>query len=451
MNFKNFRFNILARIVLLTLSLYGFAEFLSESGYGMTVAGLGILIVYQLVRLIALVENTNREVIHFLHSIQYDDFSQTYRLSLEGKTFDELNQAFQNVWLKFKDIRNEKESKYQYLRYIIQHLGVAIITYDRSGEVDFMNNAAKKLFKTNRLPHIQKLDEISHSLVDLLQTMRQSEHRILKIQQGSEAMQLLVNISEFAAEGKEYRLAVIQNVQREMEEQELNAWERIINVLTHEVMNSLTPISSLANTLEMAMEDFKEKLNGNTDEADWDDMYLAVQTIQRRSENLVRFVNDFRTLTQLAPPKFKNLPVQLLFEDIYRLVRLNLKQHSINWIVLTEPETLIITADKSQIEQVLLNLVKNAIDALADLEDRDDKTIWLTARLDERSHPIFSIRDNGAGIDPDAVQRIFVPFFTTKKFGSGIGLSLSRQIMRQHNGSIAVQSSAEGTEFTLQF
>jgi two-component system, NtrC family, nitrogen regulation sensor histidine kinase NtrY len=230
----------------------------------------------------------------------------------------------------------------------------------------------------------------------------------------------------------------------------MEAWQNLVRVLTHEIMNSVTPISSLAGIVE---EELKEHIESQQSEPltkdQLNDIHLSLQTISKRSEGLIHFVKEFRSLTSIPKPRPVQIDVKNLLEELSVLHRKELMEKSIQLKISVYPEDLTISADKNMIEQVIINLIKNAIQAF---EDQEDKSIELKAALNEKSRPLISIRDNGTGIDPEAMEKIFIPFFTTKKTGSGIGLSLSRQIMRQHQGTLTVKSTVgKGTEFFMRF
>jgi signal transduction histidine kinase len=233
----------------------------------------------------------------------------------------------------------------------------------------------------------------------------------------------------------------------------MDAWQKLIRVLTHEIMNSVTPISSLATTLEGEMEYLAQRSQQEAVGADdLEDMQMAIKTIQRRSDGLIRFVSDFRNLTHVPVPRFRPVIVKELFAHIRTLMLAEIEENDILFHCQVQPGSLVITADQEMIEQVLINIVKNAIQALADMTGDPQRAIVLLAGQDEKSRPYLLVRDNGPGIDPEALERIFIPFFTTKKNGSGIGLSLSRQIMRQHQGTLTATSAlGQGTDFVLRF
>ena len=452
-DFKNFRFNVFFRVMVLTISIYGFSMLIGKAGYTVTSLGLGAFIVYQILELIKQVENTNQEVINFLNSIKYDDFSNNYKLSLEGDTFNGLTNAFNQVLNRFREIRAEKEAHYLYLKTIIHHVGIGILSFNETGELQIINTAAKRLFKIGRLNNIAELATFSPELVEKCLKLRTGTRDLIKVVHGAEIVQLAMFAIELNLQGKTYKLITFQNIHNELEEQEMDAWQRLIRVLTHEIMNSVTPISSLAGTLEGEIEYLLD--NSGTQEinaGDLEDMHLAIKTIQRRSDGLIRFVSDFRNLTHVPVPKFRNMNVEELFEHISTLMQPEIEENGISFVAKVDPITLLITADQEMVEQVLINIVKNAIQALAETERQNQRNIFLLAGQDDKGRPYIVVRDNGPGIDPEALERIFIPFFTTKKNGSGIGLSLSRQIMRQHKGTLTAYSElSEGTDFILKF
>jgi nitrogen fixation/metabolism regulation signal transduction histidine kinase len=448
---RNFRFNVFARICGISLTILNFSYLLNKSGYGFTSFGMLVLIILQIYSLIKHVENTNREVVNFLNAIQYDDFSNSYKLSIEGESFKALNEAFNNVLEKFREIRAEKEAHHQYLKTIIHHVGIGIISFDRNGNVQIINNSAKKLFNITQLTHIDKLQQFSPDLVDKIKKLRTGNKDLVKISSEDEIAQLAIYAIELNLQGESFKLITLQNIHAELEEKELDSWQKLIRVLTHEIMNSVTPISSLAATVNGELEYLHEK----EEEIIWfdlEDIQLATQTIQRRSEGLIRFVSDFRNLTHIPLPKFKVVKVQDLFNHIAILMQTDIDDSNIRFNLCVEPSSLILMADQEMLEQVLINLIKNAIQALNECEDKYDPHIILTAKQDEKNRPIISIKDNAGGIEKEALEKIFIPFYTTKKSGSGIGLSLSQQIIRQHKGVILANSEiGKGTEFVIKF
>ncbi len=452
MVFKDFRLNVVVRVLGLTLTIFVLVYAFKSSNYVVTLVLIGGLVVYQVVALVRLMEYTNRELVDFLSSIRYDDFSHTYKLTGQGGSFDQLNQEFNKVLKKFKEIRAEKEAEYQYLKNIIHHVSIGIVSFDKNGDVQIINTAAKRLFQVNRLRNIRKLEEFSPELIEQFRQLRTGAKTLIRVRKNGEVVQLAIYAIELYLKGEEFKLLTVQNIHSELEEQEMEAWQNLIRVLTHEIMNSVTPVSSLANTAEEEISYLQEK--GSATREDLEDVQAALQVIKRQSEALIRFVSEFRSLTHVPTPKLRHVPVADMFEHIRILMNNECEAQGVRLLMHIEPDGLIITADQELLEQVLINLIKNSVQALSELsdEERPEKAIQLRAFQNKHNRPVIHVIDNGHGIDQDALDRIFIPFYTTKRNGSGIGLSLSRQIMRQHKGSITAKSVAdEGTQFILKF
>ena len=275
------------------------------------------------------------------------------------------------------------------------------------------------------------------------------DQKLFQLTNEREKRQLAIKATAISLENQNLLLVVVQDIHKELDEKETDSWVRLIRVLTHEIMNSVTPLSSLAATVETNLVDNIED-DVPIEKEELEDIYLAVQTIKRRSEGLIRFVSDFRNLTRIPEPKLQEIEVSKVLDHISLLLKHEMASKNIDYIVNLTPKGLMFNVDKELIDQVLINLLQNAIHALD--ENERDKVLILNAFINEYGRPTLTIRDNGVGIDEEALGKIFIPFFTTKKQGSGIGLSLSKQIMRKHGGAITVKSVMnEGTEFTLRF
>ncbi len=459
MDFKNFRFNIIARVIVIILTIFIFLKLTDGSDYVIPTL-VFILLVFQIISLVKYLEKTNRELAGFLNSIKYDDFSHTYPTKGNGTSLDLLYKEFNKVMNKFREIRAEKEAHYQYLKTIVQHVGIGLVTFNKEGEIQIINTAAKRLFRINQIKNIKSLRNFSEPLVESFFRLKTGGRDLIKIDPGGDNVQLAIYAIELTLRGEEFKLISVQNIQSELEEKEMEAWQKLIRVLTHEIMNSVTPISSLASTVESELE---SQLNNDMDvnaihNADIEDLHLAVSTIQKRSEGLIRFVSDFRNLTHIPTPKFSDVNVRELIERILVLLKHELEDNNVSVSLNITAEELILRLDEELIEQVLINIIKNANQAMTDDEEQEpglgnneDKTLEVAAFQDEKNTYI-SIKDSGQGIEEEALTKIFIPFYTTKKNGSGIGLALSRQIMRQHGGNITAKSElSKGTEFLLKF
>ncbi len=449
MGFKNLKLIIFFRVILLVASIIVLSYVIFEAPNPVNTVFLVVFILLQTYLLIRLLDRTNREIAGFLSSIKYDDFTTTYPTRGRGSSMDALYAEFNKVIKKFREIRADKEANYHYFRTIVQHVGIGLITFNKLGEIQIINSSAKKLIGIDSINSIFELSKVSPKLVESLIKLKTGGSDLIEFTREGTRVQLSIYVIELVLRGEEFKLVSIQNIQSELEEKEMDAWQNLIRVLTHEIMNSVTPISSLAATVDGELvEHLKEERH--IDPEDLEDVHLAVQTIQRRSEGLIRFVSDFRNLTRIPEPKLAEESISKVLDHIFILLNHELENKGIKLHLDIKPKDLMINMDKELIDQVLINILQNAIHALA--ENTGEKFIILKVFKNEYDRPCLVIRDNGSGIDEEALSKIFIPFFTTKKQGSGIGLSLSKQIMRKHGGAISVKSVMnEGTEFTLRF
>ena len=451
MVYKNFRLICILRVLFLGATFLLLFYLLSQTTlYAMSFI-IGVIIIYEIYSLIHYIERTNRDLTRFLDAIKYEDFSQTFIGAGFGSSFNDLKTAFNAVLTKFQATRAEKEEHFRYLQTVVQHVGIGLITFQPNGDVELINNAAKRLLNVVRLKNINELNNFSKKLVDTLFKMRPGEKKLVKIQDSNEFLQLAIYSTEFILRENKYTLVSLQNIQSELEEKEMEAWQNLIRVLTHEIMNSITPISSLASTVREMLADLSGEKEASKQIGDEtiDDVKGAVQTIEKRSKGLLNFVESYRKLTRIPRPNFEIFTVSSLFDRVEQLMKTQIGDNGIHFVTSVDPESLELTADAEMVEQVLINLVLNSIDAV---KIRHDGKVQLISRMDDRGRVIVQVIDNGIGIDEDILEKIFIPFFTTKEHGSGIGLSLSKQIMRLHRGTITAQSKKrEETVFTLRF
>lgn len=368
-----------------------------------------------------------------------------------GSSFRELNKAFNDVIADFQKVRSEKEEHFQNLQSVVQNIDVSILAYQKDGTIELINKAAKKMFQQSNIKNISKLGTLSEELVTTLLNVRPGENNLIKVQDEDDFMQLAINSTEFKLKDKIVTLATVKNIQNVLEEQETEAWQKLIRVLTHEIMNSITPIASLSATLESMLKPYTSDEEGEQDiDADTvKEIQQALITINKRSTGLLHFVNTYRNLTRIPKPNFEIVKVNELFNNLELLLEKDLKEENIEFTRIIEPKGMEISIDEKLIEQVMINLVKNSIHALEGIENG---RIQIKAFFNKRGRPTIQVTDNGTGILQDVLDKIFIPFFTTKPSGSGIGLSLSRQILRLHGGTITAQSIPEQeTTFTLTF
>ena len=415
MVYRRFRINCILRVIALSATLALFFFLLFKTTLHAALFILGVVILYQSYALIHYVEKTNRDLTRFFQSIKFSDFSQSFKDSGQGKSFANLRLAFNEVLDAFRKARSEKEEHYRYLQTIVQHVGIGLIAFQPDGNVALINTAAKRLLSVAQLKNIKSLETWSPPLVNALFKLKPKEKTQIRIDDSNELLQLALYSTEFKLRDHTYTLVSIQNIYTELEEKEIEAWQKLIRVLTHEIMNSITPISSLASTINDLIKDSTNLRSAQKTEDDetLTDICDAAQTIQKRSEGLLHFVDAYRNLTLIQKPNFQIFPIEELFNRAAKLIQINLKEKNIKLEIKIEPKTL---------------------------------------ELDGRSRTIIQVRDNGSGISKENMDKVFIPFYSTKEGGSGIGLSLSRQIMRLHNGTISMQSEPNvETTITLRF
>jgi nitrogen fixation/metabolism regulation signal transduction histidine kinase len=410
-----------------------------------------VLLLFQVYGLLHTLEQPQRDLTRFFEAIEYSDFSQTFSPKAQDKSLETLRTAFNRVIQKFQKVRAENEAQYRYFQTIVQHIGVGILVFTQDGKIDLINQRAKRILGIPALKRIDELSRIDSKLPHIITHLESGEKTQLQVQmpESEDTITLFIHATSFIIQNRPLTLISIQNIQSELEEKELEAWQNLIRVLTHEIMNSITPISSLASTANEILEQAQQNTEEHLDVREViHDVKQAVQTIDTRSQGLLKFVDSYRKLTRTPKPEFQIVSVRKLFDHIVPLMLPKFQEKGIMFSQKIEPETLEITADPSLIEQVLINLIQNAVD----WSDRNRQSIIsLEADLGTAGHPAIRVSDNGFGIEKEALEKIFIPFFTTKQDGSGVGLSLSRQIMRLHKGNISVQSKPnENTVFTLR-
>ena len=445
---NDFRFRVAFRVGLLATSV-GLVMFMINRPNMVFAAGLTMLvIVFQLIELYRFTSQTNRKLTRFLESVKYSDFISGFANDNKlGKSFRELNTAFNEVMEAFRKARSEKEESWQYLNTIVQQVRTGIISFDAEGEVQLMNTNAKKYIGYAQLKNINELANQNPSLYESLKQAEPGKSTLYKV--GNEFL-LTIQATELRIRGNTVKVVTLQNIQTELQQQELEAWQNLTRVLRHEIMNSITPISSLTSTLREILDQdmVKKEKNYELKTESAEDLREGLTTIENRSKGLIQFIDAYREYTSLPQPKIRTIKLKDLLETVAGLMRPEIKKTSIQFNIICASEYLTLAIDEEMIGQVLINLIKNAMEAL---HQSENGKIEILGKYDGNAITIEVI-DNGPGIIPEAIQRIFVPFFTTKKTGSGIGLALSRQIMQMHNGTLSVKSELDvRTVFTMRF
>lgn len=432
---------------IIAIAIISLAIFLFQNGhllysiFSLVLAAISIWLLFQPII------KREKEFYQFVEDVRYRDFTRnyatqkgSYELRKQHKAFNELNSAF-------RTISAERETHFIYLQRILEMINTGILTYDiDSGEITWLNDAFKQLFGIPQIKNIEWISSRNPRLYEALNEVEFGESKIIDVPIGLNSVKVLTNLSSFQAEGRHYKLFAFQNVRDTLEEAESTAWKRLLSVMTHEIMNSVAPISSLADTLSSGINQLKESPE-EIKEFVFDDLALGVETIKRRSDGLLGFAQNYRSLNKTIDLNIAKVSVKDLFENLYRLMSPSLEQKGIEMdIEIIEPISLL-HIDRQLIEQVIINLITNAADAV---KEKADAKILLYAETNSNSKIILKVIDNGTGIPFELMDKIFIPFFSTKKKGSGIGLSLSRQIVQQHKGSLQVQTEqGRGSVFSI--
>ncbi|MBS9523036.1 GHKL domain-containing protein [Litoribacter alkaliphilus] len=444
----DYKIGLLGRVVLLAMTLFLTAYLMVGDGGVFPVSLLIILAIAQLVFLIRYSESSFKKVREFLNNIKKNDYATVYPVKFDGTETDDLHIEFNTILAKLKEDQAEKEANYHYFRSVFQHLSIGLITFQEDGAIQILNTAAKRMLNIQTLENIAEINKVNKELYHAIGSLRTGGSELIKIAHPDGIMQLSVYVIELVLRKTKIKLVSLQNIQSELEEKEMEAWQNLVKVLTHEIMNSIAPISSLAATIRADIEDKIDHNHGASVE-EVEDYLMGVGTIEKRSEGLINFVSDFRSLAHIPNPKFSSISLVDLFERMEILFQNQREKYGIDCEKEIVPADLVFFADITMIEQVLINILQNAIHAV---EHAEVKKISLRAYIDDNSKIIIEIKDSGKGIEEEALSKIFIPFFTTKQKGSGIGLSLSKQIMRRHKGNIQVSSKVgEGTVFKLIF
>ena len=388
-----------------------------------------------------------KDVDDFVEAVRYRDFSKKYAETKWQK--NRFYHGFNTITNTFLSLNREKETQQQYLKRMLELVDTGILAYDvETMETLWMNDSFKMMFNIPYLKNIRWLEKRNKNLYDELIEIPLGSSRLVTINAGNQAIKTLTNASTFQTTGRTYKLIAFHNISATLEEVEAGAWKGLLSVMTHEIMNSIAPVSSLADTMKKRIESLREEM-GEEANSEFDDIEFAMETIHRRSEGLLRFADTYRNLSKTIIPEMRPVNLYELLNAIYQLMYPSLQQKGILLEIKTDSPEVIANIDRSLMEQVLINFITNATHAV---KDKQDAQIILFSGITLEGEVYITVADNGCGIPPENRDKIFIPFFSTKKNGSGIGLSLSREIVKLHNGRLQIQSrEGEGSAFTVLF
>lgn len=447
MTFKKYEWRILFRVLFLFATLTTASLLLVKELYVYLLLTAPVIL-YQVIELYKFQRKAQNELDQFVESVHYRDFSRYFDVKHAPAEIQPLRKGFNEINTTFKVISKEKETQYQYLQKILELVDTGILSFEEeSGRIVWMNESLKRMLQLPYLKTIHSLSKRDNGLYNEIISLKPGESRIATAHQERNIFKVLLSATAFQTEGNIYKLIAFQNVNEALDETESKAWQKLLSVLTHEIMNSVAPISSLAETLKHRIQQSVTTLNN--DSGTVDDLELGIETIKRRSEGLLKFAETYRNLNKITTPNLQEVYVRDLLENLLQLMQPTLEQKNIEVETILRDMDLVIKVDINLLEQVLINLIVNAIEAV---KEKNDPQIILSAYTSHNKKVIIKVADNGPGMPPELLEKIFIPFFSTKKSGSGIGLSLCKQIMMLHKGNIQVQSvEGEGTAFLLQF
>lgn len=442
-----YEWRILLRVLLLFISLSGTSFLLVKGLYVYLLLAVPVVI-YQVVEFYRFQRKAHEELEQFVESVHYRDFSRYFDVKHAPLEIKPLRKGFNEINTTFKLISREKETQYQYLQKILELVETGILSYEeQGGTIVWMNESLKKMLGLPYLKTIYSLEKRDPALCNEILAMKPGDSKIATAHLEKTPFKVLLSATAFYTEEKKYKLIAFQNVNEALDETESKAWQKLLSVLTHEIMNSVAPISSLAETLKNRLQQSVAVLNN--DSGSVDDLEIGIETIKRRSEGLLKFAETYRNLNRITTPNLRKVYVRDIFENLLQLMQPTIEQKKIELETILKDTDLTIEADINLLEQVMINLVVNAIDAV---KDKPEPRIILTGYVASNRRTVIRVADNGNGMPAELLDKIFIPFFSTKKSGSGIGLSLCKQIMMLHKGNIQVQSvEGEGSAFSLLF
>ncbi|MGH8170318.1 MAG: sensor histidine kinase [Steroidobacteraceae bacterium] len=449
MAYSPYRTGIVVRTVALSLSVAALGWMVANTQWYVTITLAVALTFAETTLLIRFATQGSRELARFLDALSYDDLSQSFAGLAADSTQRDLGTAMERVLARLRLSRSERDVQAQYLQTLVNHVPVALISIEERGAVKLLNMAARRLFEA-ALTQRSQLSRYGEPFAVGLEALSPGSTAILRMERSSRTLLLKAAATEVAARGARSRLVSLQNIENEMSAQELDAWQTVIRVMAHEVMNSLTPVSSLAATAHDLVRDVLEQLPKNDPRTGTlTDAREALEAVVRRSEGLLHFVRSHRRLTKPLAARIEVMPVQRLFARIQRLLAADLADRDIHMTTRVDPESLELAMDAELLDQALINLVRNALEALRDTHSGQ---IALAAYRESDGRTAIVVADNGPGIPAEQREKIFVPFFTTKRQGSGIGLTLVRQIAAAHGAGVDVtETPGGGATFRMRF
>jgi two-component system nitrogen regulation sensor histidine kinase NtrY len=442
MVYKNFRLNIILRIIILLAALSAIALFIVQAEY-IRLVYMAIFVVLLILELFHYIDRVNRDLAQFLISVLYDEYTLAFKEQGRGRSFRALYKSMNDISLKLKTLSKEKETRSQYLLSLIEQVKVGIISYEPSGRVHLVNKAFNEMLATPGIHTGSDLKVREPNLYSILENIRPGERKLVKMKIHNEEKEFSIQSAGFRIEEQDFNLVSVQNIREELDERELEAWQKLIRVLTHEIMNSVTPITSLAGSLY----DIVKTQNTAVGSSQLREKLISgLGAVRERSSGLIKFTTAYQDIAKIPPPVIETVHTEDLISRIESLFSEEMKQRGIDFAISRKDPPENFMADINLLEQVIINLIRNALDAVS---QNEKPSIRLVIGPREGRQVSIVVQDNGPGIPPENLDRIFVPFFSTKESGTGIGLSLSRQIIIMHKGTLEVNTGKGKTVFEI--
>ena len=443
MAFRNFRFQVFLRVIILTAIVTLLAWCLVNELY-LRAIYLAIAAVISIMEFIWYTDRFNRDMKGFLQSLLQRDFTTRYDRAGRGKSFDALYETFNNISDIFKTISTEKEIQHKYLEMLVEHVRVSILSIDADEKVHLANQALRDLLKRNVISNLKTIESIDAALAKNIREIHAGETRLTKVTIDNELLQLSIHVSEFKLDDRYFKLISMQNIKNELDVREMESWQKLIRVLSHEIMNSVSPISSLSDTLHKMVAQKQQALS-ETNTTLYDSLDKGLEAIKLRSEGLVNFTQTYRKLTHIPIPSLRKVRLSEILNRVQTLLATKISENNVKLNISGADIDLV--ADPELMEHVFINLLLNAFEAAKNCNE--PKVDIYTSRTGKGQLSIHIV-DNGEGIDEQLIEKIFIPFFTTRKNGSGIGLALTKQILHLHQADILLKSIVgTGTEFII--
>ena len=449
MSYKNFGIQTILRLLLITAGLFALLYYSYIELNYIRIFFIIVFLIIVLLELFSYLNRANKDTSNFLQAIIHNDFTIKYSSESRGKSYRELYDTFNLVNQKFLEVSQKEATEYQYLNELVQQLKIGILSIDTKDRISLANDSIKSLLNKQELINLESVRRTSEMLYDTIKRLKNGESDVIKVTMSGKVFQLSINVSEFKLRNDNFKLVSVQDIRGELDENEMLAWQKLIRVLTHEIMNSVAPITSLSGTLNQIVASSKRS-GQNMSDHELDTLCDGLDAIENRSKGLMNFTEAYRSLTRIPLPNLKPVDGQLYFQRIISLFTPTLNETDISFAHHLPSGDFTLEIDPDLMEQAIINLLKNAKEAIVQSKTKNGK-ITLNVTFNNQSQYTFSITDNGGGISEEVADKIFIPFYTTKDSGSGVGLSLVKQITQLHKGQIELNTDLKkgSTEFVL--